>query len=680
MKHITIRALAGAAAISLALGACSGSNPSKPSASEGSAHQTTRTLVSPKETTYALDSTTDVLVDSALSSSDKITRIVKHGDHWHVFTADGREIITYTDPSKARSSAELSNTASVLSADSLQKAATKGVVRIAKHGDHWHVFTADGQEFITYTDPRPYYPNARVENYSGSHGSTTQTAGFAKPAPSTEAPGASNGSASGGAESEGNNSTPGGSNLKPSSPGNGLKVVRVIGKKELSTMKIVRIAKHDDHWHVFQEDGTESITYEDPRALFPNIKVEEYGHSHGDGHTGAPGQKPNKQGDKDKPSSSEEIFSYDEVKAQMIVPLDKLTYGHIAHTSFFDYTRNAFAIAHGDHYHYVTIETIVDFANRWGEFGEYTGRQVVATLKYLIENPSARPKGENGWGSDSDIYEHGNSGSQGGSSSKPSDTENHRGKEVVKIAKHDDHWHLYYADGTESVTYEDPTSVYPNVPVEDYDNPHGHGHGHKGEGGSKPSPAGETFSYDDVKAEMIVPLDKLQYGNITHSTHFDRERNAFVIPHYDHYHYVKLETIVDFADNWGDFGGYTGRQVVATIKYLIENPSARPKGKNGWGSDSDIHKKGNSGSQGQSAAKEETGSAAAVAAESAAAAVTESHIAEKEIDSDDETESAASKDTESDEKEEVSSVAQKTQSAQEVNKDLSQGESSPEIP
>ena len=128
MKHITIRALAGAAAISLALGACSGSNPSKPSASEGSAHQTTRTLVSPKETTYALDSTTDVLVDSALSSSDKITRIVKHGDHWHVFTADGREIITYTDPSKARSSAELSNTASVLSADSLQKAATKGVV------------------------------------------------------------------------------------------------------------------------------------------------------------------------------------------------------------------------------------------------------------------------------------------------------------------------------------------------------------------------------------------------------------------------------------------------------------------------------------------------------------------------------------------------------------------------
>lgn len=177
-----------------------------------------------------------------------------------------------------------------------------------------------------------------------------------------------------------------------------------------------------------------------------------------------------------------------------------------------------------------------------------------------------------------------------------------------------------------------------------------------------------------------MPLDKLQYGNITHSTHFDRERNAFVIPHYDHYHYVKLETIVDFADNWGDFGGYTGRQVVATIKYLIENPSARPKGKNGWGSDSDIHKKGNSGSQGQSAAKEETGSAAAVAAESAAAAVTESHIAEKEIDSDDETESAASKDTESDEKEEVSSVAQKTQSAQEVNKDLSQGESSPEIP
>ena len=52
-----------------------------------------------KETKYKKDETTEVLIDAEIKKDD-IVRSYKHGDHWHVFTKDGKEHITYTDPSK----------------------------------------------------------------------------------------------------------------------------------------------------------------------------------------------------------------------------------------------------------------------------------------------------------------------------------------------------------------------------------------------------------------------------------------------------------------------------------------------------------------------------------------------------------------------------------------------------
>ena len=43
------------------------------------------------------DNTTEVLVDSEIKKDD-IVKVVKHGDHWHIFTKDGKEHISYKDP------------------------------------------------------------------------------------------------------------------------------------------------------------------------------------------------------------------------------------------------------------------------------------------------------------------------------------------------------------------------------------------------------------------------------------------------------------------------------------------------------------------------------------------------------------------------------------------------------
>ncbi|MDO4772805.1 MAG: hypothetical protein Q4A72_04525 [Bacillota bacterium] len=65
-----------------------------------------------KETKYAVDETTEVLLDAPTLAHSEIKSYYKHGDHWHVFTWDGREYITYKDPAKM-SASEQNNLASV---------------------------------------------------------------------------------------------------------------------------------------------------------------------------------------------------------------------------------------------------------------------------------------------------------------------------------------------------------------------------------------------------------------------------------------------------------------------------------------------------------------------------------------------------------------------------------------
>lgn len=421
--------------------------------------------VQPKEPKYKQDETTEVLVDAEVANNE-IVRVRKHGDHWHVYTNDGREIITYTDPSKAKTTAQLKGAAKVVSTSQLSALVSNAVVKILKHGDHYHVYTADGREFITYSDPRSLYPGVALGTYNGSHGNGKVTvprgwsprpAGPSSPFNPALSPKRHKGT--------------GGSHSRPA-PGGKLPFVSVVSLQQLAKLPIVKILQHGDHYHAYTKHGQEYITYDNPAKVFPRIKIGQYSGSHsGSGNT----SKPDK-GQTSKP--------------------------------------------------------------------------------YVETKPQPKP---------------------GSGKPDPNDPER-----VVRIERHGDHWHLHFADGHEGISYTDPSALYPDIKITEYQE--------EKPKDTSPIEEDERFTYDEVEAKLIVPLKYITYGNVTHTTRYDRENQRFVIPHYDHYHYLTLDTIIQFAKGGKDnmFHGYSARQVVATLKYLIIHPEARPKGENGWGSAAEV--------------------------------------------------------------------------------------------
>ena len=145
-------------------------------------------------------------------NSVKIVSYYKHGDHWHIKTSDGREYISYSDPSGKRTINE------VKKADVIEKIEDiiignsngKKIKSYYKHGDHWHVTLEDGTEYITYKDPAL---NMDVDK---------------------------------------------------NAIGEKIDVIDKIEDNKINGKKIKSYYKHGDHWHVILEDGTEYITYKDP--------------------------------------------------------------------------------------------------------------------------------------------------------------------------------------------------------------------------------------------------------------------------------------------------------------------------------------------------------------------------------------------------------------------------------
>ncbi|MCT7866730.1 MAG: hypothetical protein N4Q53_02625, partial [Lactobacillus iners] len=236
-----------------------------------------------KKTTYQKDKTTKVLVDSDSFKKSDIVKIIKHGDHWHVFTADGKEHITYTDPNKMSDSTSLE----LVNVVTLAQLKNKKVVAIKIHGNHWHVFTADGNEYLTYQNPSSMFPHIKVTKYTGHHGSrgtASITKALAKDRvvkilqhgdhfhiytasgkefisysdPRGMYPHAVFGQYVG---THGQHAT-----QKVTSKQQ-LHLVSVLGKKVADKNRIVKILQHGDHYHVYDAEGNESITYSDPRAL-----------------------------------------------------------------------------------------------------------------------------------------------------------------------------------------------------------------------------------------------------------------------------------------------------------------------------------------------------------------------------------------------------------------------------
>lgn len=325
-----------------------------------------------KTTTYAADTTTDVLLDAPDVDANDIVKIIKHGDHWHVFTKDGREIITYKDPTLAHTTQDLRDVHSVVSNSELTDMGVQ-VVRILQHGNHWHVYTSDGREFITYSDPSSYYPNITIGTYTGSHNHESYThpafdGGSGQDYSSTPSYGASSDSSS--------------SSSVPNIPG----LVEVhSGLDEIKNKDIVKILKHEDHWHVYDRDGHEYVVHTDPSPLFPHAFVGEY--------------------DKNVDNvvvEDDELFDYNDVTSENKVSLSDLdkVFADLKYMKAYDAKTNRFYAWHmagNPHIHSHALEDIIKSVKADAAYftsKQITARDVVATVKWLIDHSESQPQDE----------------------------------------------------------------------------------------------------------------------------------------------------------------------------------------------------------------------------------------------------------------------------------------------
>lgn len=74
-----------------------------------------------------------------------------HGDHWHVILADGRELITYKDPSTAQTIEDIEkHSVPTVSETQLNNLNIKNYYF---HNDHLYIITQDIKEYISNEDP-----------------------------------------------------------------------------------------------------------------------------------------------------------------------------------------------------------------------------------------------------------------------------------------------------------------------------------------------------------------------------------------------------------------------------------------------------------------------------------------------------------------------------------------------
>lgn len=547
-----------------------------------------------KKTSLKKDTTTEVLVDSEIKKED-IVKIVKHGDHWHVFTKDGREKITYSDPNQIKDNSNF-EMVSVVGKSQLKN---KNVVAIKKHGDHYHVYLADGTEYLTYEDPSALFPNIKIGTYVGSHGQ--QNAGKSKAQKLVE-------------------------NKK------------VKEKLEKDDERVIKILKHGDHYHIYTSKGNEYVTYEDPRSLYPNASYGLYEGNHGDRKNMI--AKILKE-DKEKQSKKKAAGIKDEKEnSDKLVGADKLV-----KVEENKKTHNVVSILrHGDHWHVYTADggeyiTYSDPSSSYPDVavGTYVGSHG-GEKEDKKENKSQGKTGDKQGTENSNDKE-----SDGLLTIENLKITNILGKEkvnrydIVKILKHGDHYHIYDSKGREGVTHVNPQDLYPRASFGKYEGSHGdgdknkdkfkwpegvtkivshgdHWHLYKGDDEigvvtENPKPHypnaeyideskdysnvevgdGDLFTYESVNPKKIPGIEKIfdkrfnemnSFGQITDEKPAYgpggqyKGGKVFYWLHGDHYHYLSIEDLVKM-EKAGELGKFTAKDIVATLKYKMENPSEK---------------------------------------------------------------------------------------------------------
>ena len=413
-----------------------------------------QTTDSNKQSTIKKDKTTEVLIDSEIKKED-IAKIVKHGDHWHVFTKDGREKITYKDPNK------LQNTSNLEMVSVVGKNRLKGqnVVAIKKHGDHWHVYLRNGGEYLTYEDPSAMFPHIKVGTYVGSHSDHRKH----------------------------NNKRMDARTIAHEKQ----KIKQTIEKND---ERVIKILKHGDHYHIYTSKGNEFVSYTDPRSLYPNAEYGQYVGTHANRKQMIEKIiREDRQKQKNKETSKKTLAKQNSDKLIKDEKLVKVEDNKKKHNI-------VKILKHGDHWHIYTKNgeefiTYEDPSSKYPDVavGIYTGSHTEEQNKQKQEQPKKDNKKdipqENLPENPTDTQQNNKPDKKEQPTEKTREQKIQELKitkvlgkdgtvneinrfDIVKILKHEDHYHIYDSNGNEAITYTNPQDLYPNAYFGNYEGSH----------------------------------------------------------------------------------------------------------------------------------------------------------------------------------------------------------------
>ncbi|OXZ36584.1 hypothetical protein [Finegoldia magna] len=403
-----------------------------------------QTTDSNKQSTIKKDKTTEVLIDSEIKKED-IAKIVKHGDHWHVFTKDGREKITYKDPNK------LQNTSNLEMVSVVGKSRLKGqnVVAIKKHGDHWHVYLRNGGEYLTYEDPSAMFPHIKVGTYVGSHSDHRKH----------------------------NNKRMDARTIAHEKQ----KIKQTIEKND---ERVIKILKHGDHYHIYTSKGNEFVSYTDPRSLYPNAEYGQYVGTHANRKQMIE-KIIQEDRQKQKQSSKKTLAKQNSDKLIKDEKLVKVEDNKKKHNI-------VKILKHGDHWHIYTKNgeefiTYEDPSSKYPDVavGTYTGSHTQQPRKDNKDNTPQENLPEN----PTDTQQNNKPDKKEQPTEKTREQKIQELKitkvlgkdgtvneinrfDIVKILKHEDHYHIYDSNGNEAITYTNPQNLYPNAYFGNYEGDH----------------------------------------------------------------------------------------------------------------------------------------------------------------------------------------------------------------
>lgn len=451
MKNSNKKIILAVVLCSTILSSCSlfSKQEKKSEQTNGSTKKVEQTTDSNKQSTIKKDKTTEVLIDSEIKKED-IAKIVKHGDHWHVFTKDGREKITYKDPNK------LQNTSNLEMVSVVGKNRLKGqnVVAIKKHGDHWHVYLRNGGEYLTYEDPSAMFPHIKVGKYVGSHGDHRKH----------------------------NNKRMDARTIAHEKQ----KIKQTIEKND---ERVIKILKHGDHYHIYTSKGNEFVSYTDPRSLYPNAEYGQYVGTHANRKQMIEKIiREDRQKQKQKQSSKKTLAKQNSdklIKDEKLVKVEDKKKKH-----------NVVKILkHGDHWHIYTKNgeefiTYEDPSSKYPDVavGIYTGSHTQQPQQPRKDNKDNTPQ-ENLPENPTDTPQNNKPDKKEQPTEKTREQKIQELKitkvlgkdgtvneinrfDIVKILKHEDHYHIYDSNGNEAITYTNPQDLYPNAYFGNYEGSH----------------------------------------------------------------------------------------------------------------------------------------------------------------------------------------------------------------